>query len=100
MRKMIKIGIEVEKNLETLIRESFRYSFVDTSGYEIQRFSENNILFIIIDDSVKDLEARLRFYKDYKIKVLLLASVFNILTLRKYLRENLIFDFLKKLTIF
>ncbi len=94
---MIKIGIEVEKNLETLIRESFRYSFVDTSGYEVQRFSENNILFIIIDDSVKDLEARLRFYKDYKIKVLLLASVFNILTLRKYLRENLIFDFLKKI---
>ncbi|MBP9477730.1 MAG: hypothetical protein KBF12_03840 [Sebaldella sp.] len=75
---MIKIGLEVEKNLETLIKESFRYSFIDINGCDFDKISENEFLFIIIDDSIKDLESRLRFYKDYKIKVLLLASIFDI----------------------
>lgn len=93
---MGKIALETEKNLEILLREYFEYDFIDTKNYDIQNILEENIRILIIDDSNKNLDIRLELCKKYNINVILLATVFDMLILRKYIKEKLISDFLKK----
>lgn len=96
MIQMIKIALEVENNLKILLEENFSYEFFDVKDLKIKEIVDKNIGIAIIDNSVIDLEDRLTQYKNYNIKVILLATVFDIFTLRKFVKEDLICDFLNK----
>ena len=94
---MIKIGIHTEKNLEILIREGFDCNFITIKNYPVQKIADENIILLIIDDTVGDIYAYLQQCKKYNFKIILMASVFDPVMLRKYIKEELIFDFLKKI---
>ena len=96
MISLNKIALEVDKGLEILLREYYEYEFINTADYEIHDILKEEISLLITDDSDKNAELRLKLLKKCNIKVLLLSSDFDIQILRKYIRENLIFDFLKK----
>lgn len=93
---MFKIALEIEKNMEILLREYFEYEFINTQEYTFEKINSENFDIAIIDYSIKDLELRLLEFKTYKIKVILLATIFDILTLRYLLNKQLIYDFLNK----
>lgn len=93
---MTKIAIETDRTLKILLREYFEYEFIETKNYEIDDILKEGISLLIIDDSIENIESRLKILKKYKIKVILLFLEPDIYILRKYIKENLIFDFLKK----
>ena len=96
MISLNKIALEIDKGLEILLREYYEYKFINTADYEIHDILKKEVILLIMDDSGKNIGQRLKLLKKYNIKVLLLSSDFDIQILRKYIRENLIFDFLKK----
>lgn len=96
MIKITKIAIETDRTLKILLREYFEYEFIETKNYEIDDILKEGISLLIIDDSIENIESRLKILKKYKIKVILLFLEPDIYILRKYIKENLIFDFLKK----
>lgn len=96
---MTKIAIETDRTLKILLREYFEYEFIETKNYEIDDILKEGISLLIIDDSIENIESRLKILKKYKIKVILLFLEPDIYILRKYIKENLIFDFLKKVII-
>lgn len=96
MISLNKIALEIDKGLEILLREYYEYEFINTVDYEIHDILKEEVILLIMDDSGKNTGLRLELLKKYNIKVLLLSSDFDIQILRKYIRENLIFDFLKK----
>lgn len=96
MISLNKIALEIDKGLEILLREYYEYEFINTADYEIYDILKEEVILLIMDDSGKNTGLRLELLKKYNIKVLLLSSDFDIQVLRKYIRENLIFDFLKK----
>ena len=96
MISLNRIALEIERNLEILLREYYEYDFINTVNYEVHDILKEDITLLIMDDSDKNAELRLKLLKKYNIKVLFLSSDFDIQILRKYIRENLIFDFLKK----
>ena len=93
---MTKIAIETDRTLKILLREYFVDEFIETKNYEIDDILKEGISLLIIDDSIENIESRLKILKKYKIKVILLFLEPDIYILRKYIKENLIFDFLKK----
>ena len=93
---MTKIAIETDRTLKILLREYFEYEFIETKNYDIDDILKEGISLLIIDDSIENIESRLKILKKYKIKVILLFLEPDIYILRKYIKENLIFDFLKK----
>ena len=96
MISLNKIALEIGKGLEILLREYYEYEFINTENYEIYDILKEKVTLLIMDDSGENTESRLKLLKKYNVKVLLLSSDFDIQTLRKYIREKLIFDFLKK----
>ena len=96
MISLNRIALEIDRNLEILLREYYEYDFINTVNYEVHDILKEDITLLIMDDSDKNAELRLKLLKKYNIKVLFLSSDFDIQILRKYIRENLIFDFLKK----
>ena len=96
MISLNRIALEIERNLEILLREYYEYDFINTVNYEVHDILKEDITLLIMDDSDKNAGLRLKLLKKYNIKVLFLSSDFDIQILRKYIRENLIFDFLKK----
>ncbi len=94
---MIKVGIYTEKNLELLIRENFDYELINIKNYTLQKIFEGGITFLIIDNTMGDVYQYLKQCRAYKFNIIYMASSFDPLILRKYVREGLIFDFLKKI---
>ena len=94
---MFKIGLYVEDKLELLIKETFDYTFINIKSYNHQKISDNHITLLIVDDTITDLYNYLKQCKSFGFKVLYMVSSTDLITLRKYLKEKLIFDFLRKI---
>lgn len=93
---MFKIALETKKDMEILLREYFDYEFINTQEYNFQEINSENFDIAIIDYSIKDLELRLLEFKPSGVKVILIATIFDTLTLRHLLNKKLIYDFLNK----
>ena len=87
---MNKIALEIGKGLEILLREYYEYEFINTENYEIYDILKEKVTLLIMDDSGENTESRLKLLKKYNVKVLLLSSDFDIQTLRKYIRGQII----------
>ena len=93
---MIRIALEVEDALQTLLKEYFEYEFISTKDYNFQKIYSEHFDLAILDSVHENLENRLWEYKSKEIKVILLATFFDIMILRNLLHKKLIYDFLNK----
>ena len=93
---MIRIALEVEETLQTLLKEYFDYEFVNTKDYNFPKIYSEHFDLAILDSIHENLESRLWEYKSKEVKVILLATVFDIMLLRDLLHKKLIYDFLNK----
>ena len=93
---VIKIAFEVENTLQTLLKEYFEYDFIDTKDQDFSKIYSEHFDLAILDSNCKNLENRLWGYKAQDIKVILLATVFDIMLLRTLMHKKLIYDFLNK----
>ncbi|MCP1223010.1 LytTR family transcriptional regulator DNA-binding domain-containing protein [Sebaldella sp. S0638] len=93
---MIRIALEVEEALRTLLIEYFEYEFINTKNCNFQKIYSEHFDLAIIDSIHENLENRLWEYKSKEVKVILLATVFDIMLLRDLLHKKLIYDFLNK----
>ena len=74
---MSRIALEIDRNLEILLREYYEYDFINTANYEVHDISKEDITLLIMDDSDKNVGLRLKLLKKYNIKVLFLSSDFD-----------------------
>ena len=93
---MIRIALEVDETLHTLLKEYFDYEFINTKDYNFQKIYSEHFDLAILDSIHENLENRLWEYKSKEIKVILLATVFDIMLLRDLLHKKLVYDFLNK----
>ena len=93
---MVRIALEVEDALQTLLKEYFEYEFISTKDYNFQKIYSEHFDLAILDSVHENLENRLWEYKSKEIKVILLATFFDVMILRNLLHKKLIYDFLNK----